>query len=122
MHEFSHRRKNILTGEWVQVSPHRNKRPWQGKVEPVAISSPLKHDKNCYLCPGNVRNNGSKNPDYSSVYVFENDFPALQYEVENKSINEHDLFIARAEKGICRVVCFSPNHSLTLAQMDVKRY
>jgi UDPglucose--hexose-1-phosphate uridylyltransferase len=119
MHEFSHRRKNILTGEWVQVSPHRNKRPWQGKVELVAISSPLKHDKNCYLCPGNVRNNGSKNPDYSSVYVFENDFPALQYEVENESINEHDLFIARAEKGICRVICFSPNHSLTLAQMDV---
>lgn len=119
MYEFSHRRKNILTGEWVQVSPHRNKRPWQGKTEIAHEAKTLSYDANCYLCPGNSRSEGHANPNYDSVFVFENDFPALQYDLHDTALNESELFVAKSEKGICRVVCFSPNHSLTLAQMKV---
>lgn len=119
MNETSHRRKNILTGEWVQVSPHRNLRPWQGKMEQKATQQIDSHDKNCYLCAGNLRSNGFKNPDYKDVYSFENDFPALQYNIEAIEQNENDLFVAKSELGICKVVCFSPNHSLTLAKMKV---
>jgi len=119
LNETSHRRKNILTGEWVQVSPHRNKRPWQGKTESKASVHKNEYDANCYLCAGNIRSNGEKNPNYKDVFSFENDFPALQYHIDAEELNENDLFVAKAEKGICKVVCFSPNHSLTLAQMPV---
>ena len=68
--DFSHRRKNILTGEWIQVSPHRTKRPWQGKLEALNKEEVLEHDANCYLCAGNTRANGTLNPNYKGVYIF----------------------------------------------------
>jgi UDPglucose--hexose-1-phosphate uridylyltransferase len=120
MHEISHRRKNILTGEWVQVSPHRNKRPWQGKVEAQYTPDLSEYDSTCYLCPGNMRSNGVQNPGYQSVYVFDNDFSALQFDLEEDRSSESELFVAKAEKGICRVICFSPNHGHTLALMEVR--
>lgn len=117
--ENPHRRFNILTGEWVLVSPHRTKRPWQGKVEKTV--SPLKntYDENCYLCPTNTRMGGKKNPDYNKAYSFINDFAALMPEVPEGELR-HNLLQAKSEKGVCKVVCFSPDHSLTLPVMEEK--
>ena len=115
----SHRRFNSLTGEWLLVSPHRAKRPWQGQEEDEIEAAKLDYDKDCYLCAGNKRISGSVNPDYKDVFVFENDFSALQK--DSKSFHYNDgLLRAESEKGICKVVCFSPDHSKSLAQMSVK--
>jgi UDPglucose--hexose-1-phosphate uridylyltransferase len=112
----SHRRKNILTGEWVLVSPHRTKRPWQGMQEQAKELKTLKYDPNCYLCPGNTRANNEINPDYKNTYSFINDFSAiLDVKIENFKDN---LLEAHTESGICKVLCYSPNHSLTMPQMD----
>ena len=114
--QSSHRRKNILTGEWVLVSPHRTKRPWQGMQEQAKELKTLKYDPNCYLCPGNSRVNNEINPDYKNTYSFINDFSAiLDVKIENFKDN---LLEAHTESGICKVLCYSPNHSLTMPQMD----
>jgi len=118
LQEFSHKRFNILTGEWVLVSPHRTKRPWQGQEEETHIEKQPSYDKNCYLCPGNSRANGKTNSNYDSVFVFENDFAALQNDSSAYSLNE-GLLKAESEQGICKVVCFSPDHSKSLAQMEI---
>ena len=115
-----HRRFNPLTNEWVLVSPHRTNRPWQGHVEDSNILHRPKHDKSCYLCPGNVRANGEINPNYTHTFVFDNDFASLLADTDQPGLNsQHPLFQSRFEYGICRVICFSPRHDLTLAQMDV---
>ncbi|WP_109833155.1 UDP-glucose--hexose-1-phosphate uridylyltransferase [Reichenbachiella versicolor] len=118
--DHAHRRLNILTGEWVLVSPHRSKRPWQGKTEEAAKSEGVSYDPNCFLCPGNTRINGEVNPDYKDVFVFQNDFGALQADVPAGGIDEDDLFIAESEQGICRVICFSPDHSQQLGSMPIE--
>ncbi|WP_179020486.1 UDP-glucose--hexose-1-phosphate uridylyltransferase [Winogradskyella forsetii] len=114
----SHKRFNILTEEWVLVSPHRAKRPWQGKEEELPTSKRPSYDPNCYLCAGNKRASGEANPNYESVYVFKNDFAALSQHDEHFKI-EDGLIKAETETGICKVVCFSPDHSKSLAQMSV---
>lgn len=118
LQDFSHKRYNILTGEWVLVSPHRAKRPWQGQSESITKNKRPTHDPNCYLCAGNTRINGEQNPDYKDVFVFTNDFAALQISLPQFSFNE-GLLKAESEQGICRVICFSPDHSKSLAEMDV---
>ena len=115
--EHSHRRLNQLTGEWVIVSPHRTKRPWQGQTESASVSALAAYDPECYLCPGNERADGHRNPPYDGVFVFANDFAALTSD-ETAPANSNDLLIAHRERGTCRVVCFSPDHSLTLARME----
>jgi len=115
----SHRRMNLLTGDWILVSPHRMKRPWQGKVEELAADSRPAFDKNCYLCPGNTRADGSINPQYDKPFAFVNDFSALLEEGPAGEVNEENLLIAKSENGICKVICFSPKHNLTLPEMQV---
>ncbi len=115
--EHSHRRLNQLTGEWVVVSPHRTKRPWQGQTESPATQDLAAYDPDCYLCPGNERAGGHQNPDYQGVFVFDNDFAALTSD-ETTEPDTNGLLIAHRERGTCRVVCFSPDHSLTLAKME----
>ena len=119
VNEHPHRRLNILTGEWVLVSPHRTKRPWQGKQEKVVVNQKASYDENCYLCPGNTRANGETNPEYTSTYCFENDFAALLKDTPIALV-EDGLFKTKGEIGICKVVCFSPDHSLTLPLMQVE--
>lgn len=115
-----HRRKNILTGEWILVSPHRSKRPWQGEVTKHKNEKRPHYQEDCYLCPGNKRANGDVNPDYKSTFAFTNDFSALVNTGKNKIENTNGLLIAKSEQGICRVVNFSPRHDLTLAELSVE--
>ena len=77
LRQAPHRRLNLLTGEWVLVSPHRTQRPWQGQTEEVGRADSPAFDPTCYLCPRNPRADGSHNPDYPGTYVFDNDYPAF---------------------------------------------
>lgn len=117
LQERSHYRFNPLNGEWVLVSPHRTNRPWQGKQEASQTGHLPEYDPDCYLCPGNRRADGQRNPDYDETFVFDNDFPALILDGPDTACNEADLLHARTESGICRVICFSPRHDLSLPQM-----
>lgn len=117
--ERSHRRLNPLTGEWVVVSPHRTNRPWLGQVEDASRNVLPEYDPECYLCPQNQRAGDKKNPDYRDVFVFENDFAALNADAPDGSLNAENLIVAESERGVCRVMCFSHDHSLTLARMTV---
>ena len=118
LQDYSHKRFNILTGEWVLVSPHRAKRPWQGQNEEISRENRPAYDKECYLCATNTRINGEVNPDYKDVFIFTNDFAALQKDSTAFKVDE-GLLKAESETGICKVICFSPDHSKSLADMTV---
>jgi UDPglucose--hexose-1-phosphate uridylyltransferase len=116
--ELPHRRYNPLTDEWVLCSPHRTKRPWQGQVEAPEREDSLAYDPTCYLCPGNIRAGGVRNPQYESTFIFDNDFAALLPQGESWQLDERGLIVAHSEPGNCRVICFSPRHDLSLPRMD----
>ena len=112
-----HRRWNPLLREWVLVSPHRTQRPWLGKVDKEAATPSIKYDPECYLCPGNVRAEGHRNPAYAETFVFDNDYPAMLPNVSPSEVQQEGLILGRVERGICRVACFSPRHDLTIPRM-----
>lgn len=115
--QHPHRRLNPLTNEWTLVSPHRALRPWQGQVEELPPEVRPAYDPGCYLCPGNARAGGQVNPPYTGTFVFDNDFPALLPDTPDDEPDSHPLFRIQGERGIARVICFSPRHDLTLAEM-----
>lgn len=117
LRDAPHRRWNPLSREWVLVSPHRTKRPWQGSQEEVAEGRPP-YDPACYLCPDNQRAGGVQNPGYKGTFVFDNDFAALLPSPPEAPAFSEGLLLADPVQGTCRVVCFSPRHDLTLADMD----
>lgn len=116
--EHPHRRYNPLLDEYVLVSPHRMKRPWQGQQEKLPEENRPQFDPDCYLCPGNTRKTGDTNPDYSTTYVFTNDFAALLPDAPPAPEADHPLLRAEGIQGTCRVICFSPRHDLTLPEME----
>ncbi len=113
-----HRRYNPLLDEWILVSPHRTNRPWRGGVESLPLERRPRFDPDCYLCPGNTRANGERNPNYESTFVFINDFAAVLPDVPMAQAGDESLFRARSVRGEARVICFSPRHDLTLAEMS----
>lgn len=122
--DHSHRRYNPLNDTYVLCSPHRAKRPWQGAKETLSTEKGVEYDPKCYLCPKNTRITGDVNPDYSLTFVFDNDFPAVQLDQPDLEQNIKDdsaksrLMKVSGVKGKSFVICFSPNHSLTLPLMD----
>ncbi len=117
--EHPHRRLNPMTGDWVLVSPHRAKRPWQGQAEAPDTRDRPAYEPTCYLCPGNLRANGERNPHYASTFVFANDFAALKTDTPSAS-RVDPLFTMAAEQGCSQVICFSPDHSKTLPELSLQ--
>ncbi len=122
LQEHPHRRYNPLLGEWIKVSPHRTKRPWQGQVEKPQVDLLPAYDEKCYLCPGNERAGGHTNPEYTGTFSFTNDFAALIPDVPEGAISTgpNGMLKAETERGICHVICFSPRHDLTLSRMETE--
>jgi UDPglucose--hexose-1-phosphate uridylyltransferase len=119
LNKVPHRRFNPLLREWVLVSPHRTQRPWLGKVEKPQKPAEVTFDLNCYLCPGNQRAGGAQTPHYTATYVFDNDYPAMLPEVVPQQYDAAGLLVGESERGICRVMCFSPRHNLTVPRMSL---
>ena len=112
-----HRRWNPLLREWILVSPHRTQRPWLGQVASPTVPPQIEYDPSCYLCPGNARAGGARNPAYTSTFVFDNDYAAVLPDAPPVAVDRGGLIVARGERGVCRVVCFSPRHDLTVPRM-----
>ncbi|XP_061469158.1 galactose-1-phosphate uridylyltransferase isoform X2 [Rhineura floridana] len=117
--EHQHRRYNPLRDEWVLVSAHRMRRPWQGQVEKPPPEDVPRCDPGNPLCPGAKRANGQVNPHYESTFVFDNDFPALQPDAPEPGAGDHPLFRTASARGVCKVMCFHPWSDLTLPLMSL---
>ena len=118
LRHLPHRRYNPLTREWILVSPHRTARPWHGQVEKTVEPAIRAYEPDCYLCPRNARAGGRHNPDYTGTFAFDNDFAALLPDTPGQPVSQDGLLVAQGEPGVCRVICFSPRHDLTLARME----
>ncbi len=108
-----------LREEWVIIAAHRNDRPWIGETVGEQAPLPPAYDPACPLCPGNVRVSGCRNPPYTGVYVFDNDHPCVGPRAPAPPQPASSVYRSRAARGIARVVCYSPLHHATLAELPV---
>ncbi len=108
-----------LREEWVIIAAHRQNRPWNGETLEHEEAALPAHLPDCYLCPGNQRVSGKRNEDYSSVFVFDNDHPCVGFDAPSDLAQPTGIYQNRAATGIARVVCYSPNHSLALAELEL---
>ena len=116
--DHPHRRHNVLADQWVLVSPHRARRPWQGQEDAPETAPRIPHDPDCYLCPGNTRVTGAANPAYRGPYVFANDFAALTPDAPAPD-SADPLFHSAGARGESRVICFSPDHAASLPELPL---
>ena len=110
-----------LRREWVIISSGRGNRPWSGETVGTGRPAPPAYAADCYLCPGNTRVSGHANPQYESVFVFDNDHPCVSPDAPKISQPESPIHQVRRADGVARVVCYTPRHDLTLAEMPVER-
>lgn len=108
-----------LREEWVIVAAHRQQRPWTGNTVTAPAATPASYDPGCYLCPGNARISGAKNAPYTGTFVFDNDHPCVGPDAPREVAAPPPPYRASPAVGAARVVCFSPRHDLTLAEMPV---
>src|SRR5260370_37309466 len=120
--EHPHRRLNPLTREWVLVSPHRTQRPWLGQIEKLSTETPPAYDPGCYMCPGNTRAVGISNPEYSPIFMLDNDYAAVLLDTPATSLNETSLLAAQRESGACRVAAFCQPPDSTLPRMVLTEF
>jgi UDPglucose--hexose-1-phosphate uridylyltransferase len=107
-----------LREEWVIIAAHRQDRPWNGETVAAAEKTLPEYLPDCYLCPGNPRVSGKVNPDYEQIFVFDNDHPSVSPEAPDAAMALPDIYKARPATGLARVVCYSPKHNLTLAELS----
>jgi UDPglucose--hexose-1-phosphate uridylyltransferase len=105
-----------LREEWVIMAAHRQGRPWLGQTLADPPPPPPAYLPDCYLCPGNLRVSGETNPDYAGVYVFDNDHPCVGPAAPEVA-EPPPPYRARRADGLARVICYSPRHDLTMAQL-----
>jgi UDPglucose--hexose-1-phosphate uridylyltransferase len=108
-----------LREEWVVVAAHRQNRPWIGETVGSSEAQAPAYVPDCYLCPGNPRVSGAQNPPYESVYVFDNDHPCVGPLAPPEPPPPPGILKVRPAQGIARVVCYSPLHNATLAELPV---
>ncbi|PYS97661.1 MAG: galactose-1-phosphate uridylyltransferase [Acidobacteria bacterium] len=107
-----------LREEWVVVAAHRQNRPWGGETVAREEERPPAYDPACHLCPGNRRVSGETNPRYEQTFVFDNDHPCVGPDAPTELHAPHAPYRVRPAEGVARVVCYSPRHDLTLAELE----
>lgn len=108
-----------LREEWVIVAAHRQGRPWKGETVPGPQAELPEYVADCYLCPGNVRASGKHNPNYQQTFVFDNDHPCVGLSAPLKLDIAPGIYRNRPATGVARVLCYSPKHNLTLAELAI---
>ena len=106
-----------LRQEWVVVAAHRQDRPWQGERATVSAQPVPEHVESCYFCPRNLRVSGERNPDYGSVFVFDNDHPCVGADAPRELEPPPGIYRHAPASGVARVVCYTPRHNATLAEL-----
>ena len=107
-----------LREEWIIVAAHRQDRPWSGDTIATDETDLPEYAADCYLCPGNTRISGSVNPHYDKTFVFDNDHPCVSSEAPSDVQPAPAIYKNRPATGVARVVCYSPKHNLTLAELE----
>jgi UDPglucose--hexose-1-phosphate uridylyltransferase len=106
-----------LRREWVVISSHRDRRPWHGETVGDARAPRVDYDPGCYLCPGNERVSGKVNPEYHGVFTFDNDHPCVGPDAPVPQSTPSGPYENRRADGLSRVVCYSPRHDRSLAEL-----
>jgi UDPglucose--hexose-1-phosphate uridylyltransferase len=108
-----------LREEWIIIAAHRQDRPWVGETVKQTNQKLPEYDPSCYLCPGNKRVSGEQNPHYQQTLVFDNDHACVSWQAPAVAEKKSGIYWKKPAHGIARVVCYSPKHNLTLAELTI---